>query len=506
MQKQGCNWGRRIVLIGTASAMAVTSLAGLTGTTAHAQSKISTVQAISAADKKQGAEYHPQLMAAYGGAYAAPQARYVEQVGKTIAIQSGLSGARDDFTVTLLNSNVNNAFAIPGGYIYVTRQLTALMNNEAELAGVLGHEVGHVAAEHSRKRNKKSTLATILGAVGTIGGAMLGDNGGLLGAIGGAAQQYSGTLAQALLTLPYSRKQEYQADDLGIRYLIAAGYDPRALSTMLASLAAQSSLDARLMGQQSEVPTWASTHPDPIKRVARAAKGAGTATTGVTNRDTFLKQINGMLYGDDPKQGIVEGNSFLHPDFRLGFQAPNGYAMQNGTDAVSISGQGGKAQFRTGAYSGNMESYIRNAFNVLTEDGKGTGISYNGISRTTVNGIPAAYATARVANGQQSVDVTVFAYEFGSAQAYHFVSITPAGSSATFTPMYNSMKRLTSQEAAAVKPRKVQVVTVGRNDTLQSLAMRMAYTSGQMERFLVLNALTANSALKAGDKVKIITY
>ena len=124
--------------------------------------------AISASDRQQGAQANPQLIAEFGGAVSGPQAAYVESVGKNIAVRSGLSGARDDFTVTLLNSSVDNAFAVPGGFVYVTRQLVALMNNEAELAGVLGHEVGHVAARHAAKRQSAQTRNSILGVLGQL--------------------------------------------------------------------------------------------------------------------------------------------------------------------------------------------------------------------------------------------------------------------------------------------------------------------------------------------------
>lgn len=146
----------------TVTAIVVAALpacASQTGSPATAQG---TAQAISSADRKQGAEAHPQLLQEFGGAMTGPQAAYVETVGKNIAVQSGLSNARGDFTVTLLNSPVNNAFAIPGGYVYVTRQLAALMNNEAELAGVLGHEVGHVAARHAAKRQSTATRNSLL--------------------------------------------------------------------------------------------------------------------------------------------------------------------------------------------------------------------------------------------------------------------------------------------------------------------------------------------------------
>lgn len=460
------------------------------------------VRSISAADKKQGAEAHPQLMQEFGGAYTGRQVSYVVRVGQDIAVQSGLGNARNDFTVTLLNSPVNNAFAIPGGYVYLTRQLMALMNDEAEMAGVLGHEVGHVAARHGQKRQKAARRNSILGVLGQIGASvLLGDT-----ALGRLGQQVFGTGSQ-LLTLKYSRKQEYEADDLGIQYLASAGYDPNALSTMLVSLAAQSAIDARVAGRDARgVPEWSSSHPDPARRVNRAATNAGKLriTGGRRSRAAFLTNLDGIMYGDDPKQGVIEGNQFLHPDLKLKFRVPNGFSMQNSTRAVTIRGSSGQGQFTTGAYSGNMRSYIDTAFKGLAGEGKT--ISYGEIQRTTVNGVPASYAVGRVASNNGQVDVTVFAYEFSKTSAFHFATIAPAGNASVFSSMYQSLGRMSAGEAAAIKPRKIDVVTVKRGDTIASLSGRMAYDNHQQDRFLVLNRMRAGETLQAGQKVKVVTY
>lgn len=451
---------------------------------------------ISQNEAQQGAEAHPQILAEFGGAMSGSQAQYVEQVGKNIAVQSGLGGARDSFTVSLLNSSVNNAFAIPGGYVYTTRQLVALMNNEAELAGVLGHEVGHVAARHSQRRQQAATQNSLLGAAGAIlSGILLGNS--------GLGQQIGQTLMQGsqLLTLKFSREQELQADQLGIEYLGRAGYDPHAMATVLASLAAQNALDARLQGNNNAtVPAWASTHPDPASRVQNADALAGGAT-GVTNRDTFLTRIDGLVYGDDPAQGIVEGRSFVHPDLRLAFTVPQGFYMINGTRAVAISGQSGKAQFSTGPYSGNLRTYVGQVFGALSKEQQ---ITPSNVQSTTVNGLPAAYGTARVNSGNGQVDVTVFAYEFSNSQAYHFLAITPAGKASTFNGMFNSVRRISAQEAANVVPRLLDVITVQRGDTVASLSRRMAYTDAQEQRFRVLNGLSSTEQVQAGQKVKIV--
>jgi predicted Zn-dependent protease len=493
------------------AAALVLAFSGATGTVAKTKNAGAAVpQPISASEKSDGAKVHPEILKEFGGAWQSPQTDYVVRVGKNIAIQSGLGNAESDFTVTLLNSPVNNAFAIPGGYIYITRQLVALCNSEAEMAGVLGHEVGHVAARHSKSRAKRTTIANILGAVGTIGGALLGDNGGLIGMLGSGLKQYSGTLAQ-VLTLKYSRGQEEGADDLGIRYLSKAGYDPTALSDMLNSLAMQTSVDSRVAGQgERSIPEWASTHPDPAKRVVRAAANA-KAFPANTNRkqDTHFAAINGILYDDDPKEGVIEGQEFLHPDSRFKFAVPTGFGMQNSSEAVVINGTSGKGLFTTAAYTGNKQAYIDAAFAAVAgkdQAGNPQRIIVSAITQTTINGIPAFFATALVPTqtGTQN-ELTVYAYEFAADTAYHFVTIAPVNTS-PFTAMYQSMARLTQAQAASIKPRKIKIISVAKNDTIATLSAKMAYTSMQTDRFLALNGLRSNAALKVGSKVKIVTY
>jgi predicted Zn-dependent protease len=458
----------------------------------------STGSPITASEAQQGAEAHPQLLEEFGGAMSGAQADYVAGVGRSMLVQSGLGASQGEFHVTLLNSSVNNAFAIPGGYVYVTRQLTALMNNEAELAAVLGHEIGHVAARHSARRQQAATQNQLGGiGIAILSSILLGDN-PLAEQIGQGALQGS-----QLLTLKYSRTQELEADELGISYLGGAGYDPRAMSTLLASLALQNSLEAQLQGRgDATAPAWASTHPDPASRVQNAlAKAQGLPGT-VTNRDTFLARIDNILYGDDPQHGVIEGRSFIHPVFRLRFDAPDGFYMINGTSAVSINGNGGQAQLSTGSYSGNLETYVRSVFTAI--GGSQQQLAPQSLQRTTINGLPVVYGTARVNNGQQQVDVVVYAYEFANNRAFHFAAIAPAGQATVFAPMFNSMRRISASEAAGVTPRRIDVVTVQRGDTVASLAARMAYDDSKEQRFRVLNGLASNATLAAGDKVKIV--
>lgn len=491
--------GHAVLLCGAISTAALLLTVKMDSPATAAQA-YAGVSAISASDKAQGAKAHPQLLSEFGGAVSGPQSSYVQDVGKTIAMQSGLSNARSDFTVTLLNSSVDNAFAIPGGYIYVTRQLTALMNNEAELAGVLGHEVGHVAARHAAKRQKAANRNQILGVLGSVlSGVLLGDT-----ALGQLGQQVASQGSQ-MLTLQYSRTQELEADRLGITYLQRAGYDTQAMAGVLDSLARQEALDARLRGTANRVPEWASTHPDPASRVRDAQSYAGKSGVGMTNRDAFLTRIDGLIYGDDPREGVIDGARFTHPQLKLAFQAPNGFYLVNGTEAVTINGESGKAQFSGGKLGTGLEAYIQSVFAKITPSGQ-TRIQPSSVERATVNGISSAYGMARVQSSGGVVDLAVFAYDFGNGNAYHFVAMTKAGGIAVFNPMFRSFRRVAAAEAGNVKPRVLRVVTVKSGDTVETLSARMAYSDGRLDRFLVLNGLSSGAKLLPGQKVKVVTY
>lgn len=451
-------------------------------------------QAISARDKATGSKAHPQLVAEFGGEFQGSQAAYVTRVGKRIAVESGLSNSQNDFTVTLLNSNVNNAFAVPGGYVYVTRQLLALMNDEAELASVMGHEVGHVAARHSQQRSRRSTIGGIGAVLATVlGSAIGGDAGGRLG------QQLGGAVAQNFV-LSYSRAQELQADDLGVSYLGKAGYDPLASSTMLASLAQQTALELRLTNGKAQ-PVRESSHPDPASRVSRAAQRATTtpAIARNRNRDAFLNAIDGMIYDDDPSQGVVDGQNFRHPALRVAFSAPAGFALVNTTQAVIINGTNGQAKFTGGRYNGDLRGYVDSVF-------RGLQVAAGDIQTTQVNGLQAAYATTSANTQSGTVAVTVFAYEFGAGSAFHFLTITSPNNARVFDPLFRSMRRLSDAEAAAIKPRRVDVITARGGDTVASLSGRMAYASSREDRFRTLNALRAGEPVRAGQRYKIIVY
>jgi predicted Zn-dependent protease len=448
----------------------------------------------SARERAEGAQANPQLTAQFGGAYEGPQAAYVRAVGQRIAAQSGLAANPRDYTVTLLNSNVNNAFAVPGGYVYVTRQLVALMNDEAELAFVMGHEVGHVAARHAQKRQQTSGLAGLLAG---LAGAITGSN--IVGNLAGTGAQ--------LYTLGYSRDQEREADSLGIRYLASAGYDPMASGDILGGLGAQTALEARLAGRGGKEPAnWLSTHPATAERVTRIRREAATlaprAGARATNRDAFLNAIDGMVYDDDPAQGIVQGRSFRHGQLGIGFDAPAGFAMQNTPAAVigSSSNGGGQFRFAGGTVRGaDLASYSARVW-------EGAGAPAPQPRLTRINGIETAISQTRVNGRNGPVDATLAVYRWAPESYYHLLMIAPAGGAANFEPLVSSVRRLSPADTAAIRSRRIAVVTVKPGDTIASLSNRMAYTDDRVARFTVLNDLAANQRLGVGDRVKLVVY
>jgi predicted Zn-dependent protease len=432
-----------------------------------------------------------------GGAETGPRAAYVASIGHRVANFSGVASPGQAFHFVTLNSAVENAFSVPGGYVYITRQLMALMGDESQLAFALGHEVGHVAANHAHIREQYAERNP-LGMFGQIVGAIFGP-----GAV-------TNILLQAKLDqLSFSREQEYEADTLGLRYMIAAGYDPAGAAQLLAALSRETALQARVQGRTNrQTPEWASTHPLSENRMQRAleeARATGKLGTGVHDRDTYLNEIEGLYVDDDPAQGVIDGPTFTHPDLRIQFTVPAGYLMSNGAYAVTISGSAGKAQFSGGRYSGTLDNYIIEVLRLLTRGQVQLAIPRP--QRTAINGMQAEYTTTRLNTNSGIIDLSVVAYQWDPQHVYHFVMLAPGGYGiAPFAPMVNSLRKITPQEAAAIRPRVIHVVTVAQGDTIQSLASRMAYRDFKVERFTALNGISANSQLAPGQKVKLVVF
>ncbi|MBV7257833.1 M48 family metalloprotease [Pacificimonas sp. WHA3] len=457
---------------------------------------------VSASERQQGAQAHEQILAEFGGAYNGPGSAMVERVGKEVAIASGLTATGQECTVTLLDSQVVNAFAIPGCYTYVTRGLLSIMENEAQLASVLGHEIGHVAAEHSKRRQNRALFSN-LAAIGL----------GILTGSGQVAQ--AATQIAQVTTLKYSRDQEYESDDLGIRYMAAAGYDPYESADVLDALGDQSALDARIRGRDeaAQVPAWARSHPlssDRVKRADRKASETGLQR-GAQSQHTerFMSSIDGMLYGDSPSQGYVDKHSFAHPQLRLGFRVPDGYYLNNSARAVTATSGNSKTQIQFSGgrlqSGGSISNHVDQVINGILGNARANA-QFSDTRTSTINGMSAATRQARVSAQGGQVDLTVVGYKFDADSAYHFVFISPANvdDANIVRSTSQSFRKLSTAEAARLRPKIIDVVTVKRGDTVSGLARRMAFDDYKVERFRVLNDLDDGQTLRAGQQVKIV--
>lgn len=476
---------RRTVLLFAAAALAITPAAA------------QQLRYLSPQDVAEAQREHSELVKELGGAETGQRAAYVESIGRRVGAFSGVANPGQALHFTTLNSAVENAFSVPGGYVYITRQLLGLMDDESELAFALGHEVGHIAANHAHIREQYAERNP-LGVFGQI-----------IGAIFGPGVSNIVTARSTLDLLSFSREQEYEADTLGLRYMTAAGYDPAGAAGILAALSRNTALQLRVQGRTNrQTPEWASTHPLSQNRMERAlaeAQATGRLGRGIRDRDIFLSEIEGVYVDDDPAQGVIEGATFTHPDLRIQFSVPQGYLMSNGTDAVTISGSAGKAQFRGGRYGGTLDNAILLAFRSLTRGE--FNIAVPPPQHRMINGMPAAITTARVNTESGLIDASVAAYQWDPQRVYYFVMLTPGGYGVgPFLPMINSLRRITPAEAGAIRPRIIHVETVRPGDTAQLLASRMAYRDFKLERFLSLNGLAPSSRLVPGQRVKLVVY
>lgn len=447
------------------------------------------------ADRAAGAELHPQLLAEFGGRYEGDERAYLERVAGQVAATAGLDG---QCTFTLVNSDVANAFAVPGCYIYITRGLLGIVNSEDELAAVLAHELGHIVARHSQRQQRRS-LWRALGviAIQTVTGSER------LTQIAGAAA--------GLFTLRYSRKQEYEADDLGMRFLTQAGYDPFASVDMLNALARQEAYMVQTRGRDEarSIPEWARTHPltgNRMERAREAAVATGFADGAIAEKEApYLSAVDGMLYGDDPAQGFVIGRSFAHPVMRIAFDAPEGFTLTNSPQAILIEGpDGARGEFAGGRMPpGGLQAYSSALLRKLVGDAR---VAIDDVQGATVNGLPALVTRATAASGEGEVELTIAAYAVGAA-TFHFVMVSPPGSAAPagLDALLASFRTISEVEGQRLRPRRIDTVQVGANDTAGSLAARMA-GDNKLAHFLMLNGRDAGARLRPGEQVKLVVF
>ncbi len=450
---------------------------------------------LSAEDEaKMGAEQAPEVTKQFGGAYGDPElARYVTSIGQLLA--STVEEPNVRYTFTILNSPIVNAFSLPGGYVYVTRGLLVLADNEADVAGVLAHELGHINAHHAAQRYSRSVIAQL--GLGLLGAVTKSDFASQLGA--GAAQ---------MVLMSYSRDQEFEADSLGVRYMSRAGFDPHAMAGFLAKLQANDSLEAQIAGNPGAADRFnlLATHPRTADRVERAIAEAGAVTVKepVVGRDVYLRKLDGVVYGDDPDQGIVRGRQFIHPKLRFAFEVPEGFRLINSADAVVALGpDNAHIEFDlVGNASGMRAStYLTNVW--------AKGVQLTDLETINVNNMEAATGWARLLLQGGTMEVRPVAIAFDRQTIARLFFVFPPQQSGRLQEGLKkttySFRRLAAGEAEHVRPDRIRIVAVQAGDTAQSLARRQPFENYLLDRFRVLNGLGPNDVLRPGALVKLVT-
>lgn len=484
--------GRHRLAAGLLAAML--GLAGLPGCSTNPATGGSDFTLLSPEDERRiGREQHPRIVAEFGGRYRdeAVQA-YVEGLGTGLAAGSELAGT--PFAFTVLDSPMVNAFALPGGYVYVTRGLLALAGSEAELAGVLGHEIGHVTARHGARQHGRSV---IVGLGAAILGAAIGDR--------GAAELLN--RGSGLVLRSYSREQEFEADGLGLRYMARAGYDPEAMASFLERLRAKAAFDAEAQGGGADPDGFslASTHPRTVDRVheARAAVLGAGPVEGRTGRDEYLRRLDGMVWGDSADQGFVRGQRFVHPVLRFEFTVPPAFTLTNLPTVVRAHAANGAvilfdtADAPAGA---SMPAYLR--------DGWGRQLPLSDLTRLTIDGAEAATGAARVSTGRGPYDLRLLAIRGDPGRVFRFLFATPAAETARMTEGLQrtslGFRRLTEAEAAREQPYRLRIHRMRPGDTLAALARHAAGVPNAEALLRVLNGLQPGQEPAAGQLVKYV--
>lgn len=434
-----------------------------------------------------GASEHDKIIKQYGLVKDPALNAYVTKVGQRVTRETERPDVQYKFFI--IDSPIVNAFALPGGYIYVSRGLLALANNEAELAAVLAHETGHITARHSAERYSTGVMTTLGASV-------------LSAAIGSSGASKALSLGTNLYLSSYSRGQESQADSLGLRYMSRGGYDVKAMPSFLYSMQQESALEGQINGKSGSGYNYFSTHPATGERVGSTnSELVNYPQGGDVNRSGYLNAISGITYGDSEAQGFVRGQSFYHPALGFAFTAPPGFTITNQPSQIIISSPSGAVaifDLASGQGIGDPASYVSGWV-------KGANLQPE---RITVNGLDGAAAGFTGTVNGKPMQIQLVAVKWNGQYARYQIAIPQGTSAATVNALKSmtySFHAMSAAEKQKIKPQRLKTFTASSGDSVAKISAQMPFANYKAERFRVLNGLRQNEELQTGQVYKIIT-
>lgn len=432
-----------------------------------------------------GRQADSEVAASYGLYSDSALQKYVQQLGTTIAKTSERPNL--PWTFRVVDDPSVNAFAIPGGFIYITRGLMTHVDTEAELAGVIGHEIGHVTAQHSMHSMSTQQITQLGVAAGMMIEPKLQKFGEYVSA------------GLGLLFLKFSRDDEKQADRLGFRYMVRANYDPRQMVRTFELL-------NRLSGDSGgRLPEWMSTHPNPENRIANFQKEIDTLTrdlkTMSVNRDSYLDRIDGMIFGQNPREGFFTENRFYHPEMAFQFDFPAGWQTVNQKTAVAAVSANQDAVLQITIAQGSSPDAAAQAFFGQQ------GMQSSGVQSRTVNGLSTASGQFRAQTEDGAILQGRATFVSYKGNIYQILGYTPDASWPTYqSTITNSMatfKALTDDTILKMQPNRVKILKLTKGAGLQTLATQ-SKSPVSLETLALINQTTENAGFKTGDRVKMI--
>lgn len=441
-----------------------------------------------------GKQYNPQVIASMGLYKDKKLQEFINRKGNEMAKIS--HRPKLPYKFQIVDSPVVNAFAVPGGYVYFTRGIMAHFNSEAEFMGVLGHELGHITARHSVVQQSKQQLYS-----GLLMGAMI---------LVPEVRQFGNEAMQGLklLFLSNSRADESQSDQLGVEYSTKVGYDAKEMAGFFQVLKR-----LQLRDHPQGVPTFLSTHPDPVNRyqaVHQEAKKWQSTLNGQNlkvSRNNYLRMIDGIIYGEDPRQGFVEDGVFYHPEMKFKYPVPRGWKLQNSPQQVEMVPQGGKAKIIfTFAGKGDLNSAAQKALQQLK-------LQVRENKQTTINGFPALITvSSQMAKNQygQAVEkirvLSTFIKDGESIFSFHGVS-TPDVFDNYYRSFENTMmqySRLRDRSKMNRRPDRIRVKRVSRSMTVAQALRSFGVSQKDLGNIAILNNMKLNDQLAAGTLLKTV--